>query len=61
MKALCSQHKNLDNPSCMNRFFANSSKSFRNCLTLETGMSDFHKAIVTVTTLKVKRDKLHPT
>ena len=33
-------------------------KSFEKCLTLETGMSDFHKLIITI--LKVKPDKLPP-
>ena len=33
-------------------------KIFEKCLTLETGMSDFHKLIITI--LKIKPDKLPP-
>ena len=50
--------KNFNNSSCINLFLTNSSKSLEKCLTLETGMSDFHKLIVTI--LKVKSDKLKP-
>ena len=48
--------KNFNNPSCIDPFIINSSKSFEKCLTLETGMSDFNKLIITI--LKVKPDKL---
>ena len=44
--------------SCIDLFITNSSKSFEKCLTLETGMSDFHKFIITI--LKVKPDALPP-
>ena len=49
---------NFNNPSCIDIFLTNSSKSFEKLLTLETGMSDFHKLIITI--LKVKPDKLPP-
>ena len=54
MIAFCNQYKlkvlnkeptcfeNFNNPSCVELFFINSTKSFRNCSTLETGMPDFH-------------------
>ena len=70
MKVFCNQHKfkalneeptcfkNFNNPSCIDLFLTNSSKSFEICFTLETGMSDFHKLIITI--LKVKPDKLPP-
>ena len=70
MKVFCNQHKfkalneeptcfkNFNNPSCIDLFLTNSSKSFEKCFTLETGMSDFHKLIITI--LKVKPDKLPP-
>ena len=70
MKVFCNQHKfkalneeptcfkNFNNPSCIDLFLTNSSKSFEKCFTLETGMSDFHKLIITI--LKVKPDKLQP-
>ena len=55
MKVFCDQHKlkdlneeptcfkNFDNPSCIDLFLTNSSKSFEKCLTIETGMSDFYR------------------
>ena len=50
--------KNFNNPSCIDIFLTNNSKSFEKFLTLETGMSDFHKLIITI--LKVKPEKLPP-
>ena len=50
--------KNFNNPSCIDLFLTNSSKSLEKCLTLETDMLDFHKLIITI--LKVKTDKLPP-
>ena len=70
MKVFCNQHKlkalneertcfkNFNNHSYIDLFLTNSSKSFEKCLTLEAGMSDFHKLIIT--RLKVKPDKLPP-
>ena len=57
MNVFCKQHKlkalngepnylkNSNNPSCIDFFLTNSSKSFGKCLTRETGMSDFHELI----------------
>ena len=39
--------KNLENPSCINLFITNSGPSFQNTSTVFTGLSDFHKLIVT--------------
>ena len=50
--------KNFNNSSCIDLFLTNSSKSFEKFSILETGMSDFHKLIITI--LKVKPDKLPP-
>ena len=70
MKVFCNQHKfkalneepncfkNLNNTSCLDLFLTNSSQSFEKCFTLERGMLDFHKLIITI--LKVKPDKLPP-
>ena len=70
INVFCNQHKlkalneeptcfkNFNNPPCIDRFLINSSKSFEKCLTLETGVPDFHKLIITI--LKVKPDKLPP-
>ena len=41
-------YKNIENPSCIDLFLTNSSPSFENTLTLATGLSDFHKMVVTV-------------
>ena len=40
--------KNPENPSCIDMFITNSSKSFQKTTTVSTGLSDFHKMIVTV-------------
>ena len=40
--------KSLDNPSCIDLFLTNSPQSFQNTTTVSTGLSDFHKMIVTV-------------
>ena len=50
--------KNFNNPSCIDLFLTNSSKSFEKFLTLESGMSDFHRLIITI--LKVKPGKVPP-
>ena len=50
--------KNLDNPSCIDLFLTNSSQSFQNTTTVTTGLSDFHKMVVTV--LKTTFPKLPP-
>ena len=55
MKTFCNQYKlkslnkeptcfkNVNKPSCIDLFLTNNSKCFEHCLTLETGLSDFHK------------------
>ena len=45
-------------PSCIDLFLTNCRNSFESALTIETGLSDFHKLIVTV--LKVKHEKIPP-
>ena len=40
--------KSLDNPSCIDLFLTNSAQSFQNTVTVTTGLSDFHKMVVTV-------------
>ena len=50
--------KNATSPSCIDLFLKNSAKSFQNTTNVETGLSDFHKLIVTV--LKVHFDKQNP-
>ena len=40
--------KSTDNPSCIDLFLTNSYQSFQNTTTVTTGLSDFHKMVVTV-------------
>ena len=40
--------KNPDNPSCIDLFLTNCSRSFQNTQVIETGLSDFHKMNLTV-------------
>ena len=40
--------KSIENPSCIDLFLTNSSSSFCNTTTVTTGLSDFHKMVVTV-------------
>ena len=40
--------KNPYNPSCIDLFLTNRPRSFQNTLTIETGISDFHKMVITV-------------
>ena len=40
--------KSLENLSCIDLFLTNSHQSFQNTTTISTGLSDFHKMVVTV-------------
>ena len=40
--------KSIDNPSCIDLFLTNSPSTFQNTTTVTTGLSDFHKMVVTV-------------
>ena len=40
--------KNVNKPSSIDLFLTDNSTCFEDCLTLETGLSDFHKLIVTI-------------
>ena len=40
--------KNPENPSCIDLFLTNCSRSFQGTTTVETGLSDFHKMAITV-------------
>ena len=50
--------KSTINPSCIDLFLTNSSKSFQSTKTISTGLSDFHQMIVTV--LKITFPKAKP-
>ena len=51
-------YKNPENPSIIDLMLTNSSYSYRNSCTIETGLSDFHK--ITVTVLKTFFQKKGP-
>ena len=52
--------KNPDNPSCVDLFLTNRPRTFQCTTTIETGISDFHKLVVTVlkTFYKKQRPKM---
>ena len=49
--------KNIDNPSCIDLFITNCSKSFQNTTTVSSGLSDFHKMILTVMKTTIPKSK----
>ena len=52
--------KNPDKPSCIDLILTNCPRSFQNSCVIETGLSDFHKLVVTVmkTTYKKSQPKI---
>ena len=49
--------KSTNNPSCIDLFVTNGPRSFQNTITFASGLSDFHKIILTIlksTFLKVR-------
>ena len=52
-------YKNREKPSCVDLIFTNCPRSFQNSCAIETGLSDFHKLVVTVmkTTYKKSQPK----
>ena len=51
-------YKNPDNPTCIDLILTNCPKNFQESSTLETGLSDFHKMVLTV--FKSKAPNLTP-
>ena len=53
-------YKNPEKPSCIDLILTNCPRSFQNSCTIETGLSDFHKLVVTVmkTTYKKSQPKI---
>ena len=49
--------KNLSNPSCIDLFLTNRQKGFQKTHAIETGISDFHKMVVTVMKTHYKKQK----
>ena len=52
-------YKNSNNPSCIDLILTNKPYSFQNSSTMETGLSDFHKLIVTVLKTSYKKQPPH--
>ena len=52
--------KNLSNPSCMDLFLPNRQQGFQQTHAIETGISDFHKMVVTVMKTHDKKQKQKP-
>ena len=48
-------YKNPENPSSIDLFLTNSPNSFQNSSVVETGLSDFHRMVVTV--MKTSKNK----
>ena len=49
--------KSKDNPSCIDLFITNFPNSFQNTSTITTGLSDFHKMVITVLKAIFKKSK----
>ena len=47
-------YKNPNNPSCIDLFLTNCARSFHKTCVFETGLSDFHKLVVTILRSKVE-------
>ena len=52
-------YKNPDNPSCIDLFLTNRPRTFQCTTTIETGISDFHKLVVTVFYKKQRPKIIH--
>ena len=49
-------YKNPDNRSCIDLILTNKSLSFQNSCLVETGLSDFHRMIITITKITEKTE-----
>ena len=49
--------KNIDNPSCIDLCITNCHRCFQNTTTLSTGLSDFHKMVITVMKKSIPKDE----
>ena len=49
--------KNIQNPSCIDLFITNKNKSFQNTTTISSGLSDFHKMVITIFKSKFGKQK----
>ena len=49
--------KSISNPSCIDLFLTNNALSFQNTKTVSTGLSDFHKLVLTVLKTNIVKNK----
>ena len=49
--------KSISNPSCIDLFLTNNALSFQNTKTVSTGLSDFHKLVLTVLKTSIVKNK----
>ena len=49
--------KSMNNPTCVDLFISNKEKCFKSALTIDTGLSDFHKMVLDVLKKKFERAK----
>ena len=49
--------KNVSNPSCIDLFLTNNALSFQHTETVSTGLSDFHKLVLTVSKTTISKSK----
>lgn len=49
--------KNVNNPSCIDLFITNQNRSFQNTTAIASGLSDFHKMVLTVFKTKFEKQK----
>ena len=52
--------KNSNNPSCIDLFLTNRQQCFQQACAIETGMSDFHKMVLTIMKLITNSKKQKP-
>ena len=50
-------YKNPYNPSCTDPFLTNAPQNLQNTITIEIGISDFHKMVITVLKVFYKKQK----
>ena len=49
--------KSISNPSCIDLFLTNNALSFQSTKTVSTGLSDFHKLVLTVLKTSIVKNK----
>ena len=49
--------RHMNNPSCIDLIITNSPNSFQNTSTFCTGLSDFHKLVVTILKMSFRKMK----